>query len=89
MVYSMLNSEISTREFALVGSKEMPEEDFEKLTWKISVMKHLQDIKKEHPDTEKEANGNGSSKKSSSSKTTPKTSASTAKKPGSSETKSS
>lgn len=50
LIYAMLNSEIAQMELSLVGSKEMPDEDFEKLTWKISVMKHLQDIKKSHPD---------------------------------------
>ncbi len=50
MIYLMLNSDITQRELSLVGSKEMPSEDFEKLTWKISVMKHLQNIKKQHPD---------------------------------------
>lgn len=54
LVYRMLNSDIAQREFSLVGSKEMPEEDFEKLVWKVSMMKHLQDIKKEHPDVDKE-----------------------------------
>lgn len=54
MIYSMLNSELAQKEFALVGSKEMPDDDFEKLSWKISVMKHLQDIKKSHPDAPKE-----------------------------------
>ncbi len=52
MIYLMLNSDITQRELSLVGSKEMPQEDFEKLTWKISVMKHLQDIKKQYPDKE-------------------------------------
>lgn len=46
----MLNSDIAQRELVLIGSKEMPEEDFEKLSWKISVMRHLQEIKQEHPD---------------------------------------
>lgn len=53
MVYAMLNSDIAQREFALVGSKEMPDDDFEKLSWKISVMKHLKDIKRQHPDSSK------------------------------------
>lgn len=50
LIYLMLNSEISQREFGIVGSKEMPNKDFEKLSWKISVMRHLKDIKKNHPD---------------------------------------
>jgi len=53
LVYSMLNSEIAQREFSLIGSKEMPKEDFEKLVWKISVMKHMKEIKQLHPDKEK------------------------------------
>ncbi|MDP2691622.1 MAG: PrsW family glutamic-type intramembrane protease [bacterium] len=58
LIYRILNSDIAQREFALVGSKEMPEEDFEKLVWKVSVMKHLQNIKKEHPDTTFDSPGN-------------------------------
>ncbi|MDF2379743.1 MAG: PrsW family glutamic-type intramembrane protease [Candidatus Gracilibacteria bacterium] len=50
MIYAMMNSDIAQRELSLVGTQEMPEADFEKLTWKISVMKHLQNIKKAHPD---------------------------------------
>lgn len=50
LVYRMISSDISQHEFSLVGSKEMPKEDYEKLVWKISVMKHLQEIKREHPD---------------------------------------
>lgn len=50
MVYAMLNSEIAQKEFALVGTKDLPQEEFERLTWKISVMKHLKDIKKKYPD---------------------------------------
>jgi|CXWL01.1.fsa_nt_gi RsiW-degrading membrane proteinase PrsW (M82 family) len=53
LVYSMLTSEIVNREFSLIGSKEMPSEDFEKLVWKISVMKHMKEIKEQHPDGEK------------------------------------
>lgn len=54
LIYFMLNSDIAQKEFSIVGSKEMPEDEFEKLSWKISVMKHLQDIKKQHPDDSKE-----------------------------------
>lgn len=50
LLYLMITSDIVQRELSLVGSKEMPQQDFEKLVWKISVMKHLQDIKREHPD---------------------------------------
>lgn len=53
LIYMMLNSDIAQREFALVGSKEMPKEDFEKLVWKISMLKHLKEIKEQHPDMEK------------------------------------
>jgi RsiW-degrading membrane proteinase PrsW (M82 family) len=54
LIYLMLNSDIAQKEFSIVGSKEMPEDDFEKLTWKISVMKHLRDIKQKHPDSSEE-----------------------------------
>ncbi len=50
LIYLMISSELVQRELSLVGSKEMPQEDFEKLVWKISVMKHLQEIKRDHPD---------------------------------------
>lgn len=53
LIYLMLTSEIVNREFSLIGSKEMPKEDFEKLVWKVSVMKHMKEIKQQHPDEEK------------------------------------
>jgi len=53
LIYLMINSELAQKEFSLIGTKEMPQEDFEKLVWKISVMKHLKDIKKMHPDEAK------------------------------------
>lgn len=63
LIYLMLNNPISQREFGLIGSKEMPEEDFERLTWKISVMKHLQDIKKKYPDRDDPARKEASVKR--------------------------
>ncbi|MDZ4216906.1 MAG: PrsW family glutamic-type intramembrane protease, partial [Candidatus Gracilibacteria bacterium] len=50
LIYRMLNSDLVQREWSLVGSKEMPQADFEKLAWKVSVQKHLQEIRKAHPD---------------------------------------
>jgi RsiW-degrading membrane proteinase PrsW (M82 family) len=50
LIYLMINSELAQKEFSLIGSKEMPQEDFEKLVWKISAMKHLKEIKQAHPD---------------------------------------
>jgi RsiW-degrading membrane proteinase PrsW (M82 family) len=48
LVFYLLRNDIVKRNFSVVGSKAMPEEDFEKLVWKISVMKHLKEIQKEH-----------------------------------------
>jgi RsiW-degrading membrane proteinase PrsW (M82 family) len=53
LIYVIMNSEIAQKEFSLIGTKEMPQEDFEKLVWKISMMKHLKEIKKMHPDEAK------------------------------------
>jgi len=50
LIYAMLSSDLVTKELSLVGTSAMPHADFEKLTWKVSVMKHLQEIKKNHPD---------------------------------------
>jgi RsiW-degrading membrane proteinase PrsW (M82 family) len=46
LIDTMLRSEIAQRDFSLVGTKTMPKEDFEKLIWKISVLKHIKNIKK-------------------------------------------
>jgi len=53
LIYVIMNSELAQKEFSLIGTKEMPQEDFEKLVWKISMMKHLKEIKKLHPDEAK------------------------------------
>lgn len=49
----IMESDIAQRDFALVGTKTMPEADFEKLVWRVSIMRHLNEIKKFHPDKKK------------------------------------
>lgn len=51
LVFLLLGSDLVQRQWSVIGSKAMPSTDFEKLAWKISILKHLEAIKKSHPDT--------------------------------------
>jgi len=49
----LLNLENTQVQYGLIGTREMPEEDFEKLRLRISVLQHIRDIQKNNPSISK------------------------------------
>ena len=48
LIVYLLNLESTQIQYGLVGTEELPEEDFEKLRMQISVLQHMKDIQKAH-----------------------------------------